>query len=56
MSICSETQWNSKNIHIQGRIQVWAHPAPAPSFDIQIMQIQPIFGAISAIRPLFLQI
>ena len=40
----------------QGRIQVWADPAPAPSFDSQIMQIQPFFGLYQPFGPLFLQI
>ena len=37
----------------QGRIQVWADPAPAPSFDSQIMQIQPFFGLYQPFGPLF---
>ena len=41
----------------QGRIQVWADPAPAPapSFDSQIMQIQPFFGLYQPFGPLFIQ-
>ena len=40
----------------QGRIQVWANPAPAPSFDSQIMQLQLFFGLYQPLGPLFLQI
>ena len=34
---------------IQGRIHVWSESAPAPPFDRQIMQIQPILGYFWAI-------
>ena len=44
------------NIVSQGWIQVWADPAPAPSFDSQIMQIQPFLGLYQPFGPLFLQI
>ena len=40
----------------QGLIQVWADSTPAPSFDSQIMQIQPFFGLYQPFGPLFLQI
>ena len=39
-----------------GSRYLWADPAPAPSLDSQIMQIQPFFGLYQPFSPLFLQI
>ena len=47
---------NLQTLKPQRRIQVWADPAPAPSFDSQIMQIKPFFGLYQPFGPLFLQI
>ena len=54
-----DVTWRDVTVYFmltQGRIQVWADPAPAPSFDSQIMQIQPFFGLYQPFGFLFLQI
>ena len=53
---CVDRPTNANRLLYPGRIQIWADPAPAPSFDSQIMQIQPFFGLYQPFGPLFLQI